>query len=70
MKQKISIEVRGKQKTWSFTFDGDPKHLADWRADGLEVYEVDNTIPEWAVSLGLLRPWCLVQDAWKALRLW
>lgn len=70
MKRTLSITVRGKHKTWCFNFKGDPKYLAEWEADGLEVYELLNTIPEWAVNMGLTRIWCRVQDAWQWLRLW
>lgn len=60
-----SIDIR------RFTlFEGDPAHLPDWRADGLEVYEVCNVVPVWVQRLGLTRPWCRVQDAWRWLRLW
>jgi hypothetical protein len=63
MSQKqMMIEVRGKRKSWSFPFYGDPKYLAEWRADGLEVNEVYNTIPYWVVECGMARPWCFVQD--------
>jgi hypothetical protein len=70
MKSMCSITVRGKHKTWCFNFRADPKYLAEWEEDGLEVYEVLNTIPEWAVNHGLTRPWIAVQDAWRWLRLW
>jgi hypothetical protein len=65
-----SITVKGKSHTWSFTFKGDPAHLADWRADGLDVSQVLNRVPAWAQQLGLTRPWVLVQDAWRFLRFW
>lgn len=61
MKRRMAITVRGNQHIWSFKFEGDPKHLEEWRADGLEVYEVYNTIPAWLPSW-LLRPWCFIQD--------
>ena len=70
VKRPLSITVRGKQKEWSFTFYSDPKYIPEWEADGLVVHEVLNTIPEWAVSMGLTRPWCAVQDAWRWMRLW
>ena len=70
MKRTISITVKGKQKTWAFSFEGDPAHLADWEADGLEVCEVLNTIPLWVQQMGLTRLWCRVQDAWNWMRLW
>lgn len=68
MKQTLSITVHGKRHKWCFNFTGDPKDLEEWRADGLEVYEVFNTIPAWAVRIGLMRPWVAVQDAWRWLR--
>lgn len=70
MKQNFSITVRGKRATYAFTFTGDPAHLEGWRADGLEVDQVLNTVPVWAVSLGLTRPWCWAQDALQWLRVW
>lgn len=70
MMRLMSIEVRGREKAWGFLFQGDLAHLPDWLADGLEVYEVCNVVPEWVQRLGLTRPWCRVQDAWRWLRLW
>lgn len=62
MKQLLSIEVRGHEHEWSFNFYGDPKHLDEWRDDGLEVVEIVNTIPSWAVDLGLTKIWFFIQD--------
>lgn len=62
MKKKLSIEVKGNCKTWSFSFYGDTKYLDEWREDGLKIDEVVNTIPVWAVKLGLTRIWFLIQD--------
>ena len=70
MKQQFSITVRGKRATYAFTFTGDPAHLEGWRADGLEVDQIVNTVPLWAQRLGLTRPWCFVQDVWQWLRVW
>lgn len=61
MKQLLAITVRGKQHTWTFHFDGDPKYLQEWRDDGLEVDELYNTIPEWLPGWAI-RPWCFIQD--------
>lgn len=66
----MSVEVKGREHSWGFLFEGDPAHLDAWRADGLEVYEVCNVIPVWVVRLGLTRVRCRVQDAWQWLRLW
>lgn len=70
MKRLMSIEVRGRERSWGFLFEGDPAHLPDWLADGLEVYEVCNVVPEWVQRLGLTRLWCRLQDSWSWLRLW
>jgi hypothetical protein len=70
VKQPISITVHGRAHTWAFTFKGDPKHIPDWQADGLEVAEVCNTIPLWVQQMGLVRPWCAAQDLWRFLRFW
>jgi hypothetical protein len=70
MRQTLSITVRGKRHTWAFNFKGDPADLAEYEADGLEVYEVMNTIPAWAQGVGLAHIWCAAQDAWRFLRYW
>lgn len=70
MKQKFSVEVKGREKSYGFIFEGDPEHLQGWLDDGLEVYEVTNIIPEWAQRMGLTHIWCRVQDAWNFLRFW
>ncbi len=62
MKRLMEVEVQGKRCKWGFVFEGDTKHLADWRADGLVVDEVLNIIPDWVVNLGMVRPWCFAQD--------
>jgi len=72
MKQRLLIEVKGKQKLWSFVTYADPQYLEEWRADGLEIFILENTIPEWVADLGVpaMRVWCWAQDAWKFLRFW
>lgn len=58
----LMLSVRGKSKNWSFSFYGDPQFLEEWRADGLEIFEVSNVVPAWIAECGLTRPWCFVQD--------
>lgn len=71
MKQWMTIEVRGKTKQWSWHLKADPQYLAEWQADGVQIFALENTIPEWVVDAGLLRPWVWVQDFWnKCMRLW
>ena len=66
----LSITVKGKNKTWGFNFYGDPKYLADWRADGLQVDEVVGSIPVWAVELGLTKLWFRLQDIFNFRNPW
>ena len=64
----MAVRVSGREKDWSFPFVGDTQNLEMWRADGLDVVEVVNTIPEPGVRVGLLRPWVFLQDLWNVLR--
>lgn len=61
----MSLVVRGRTKDWSFNFMGERKHLKDWREDGLDVVELENTIPEWVAELGLTKVWCFFQDIYN-----
>ena len=65
MNKVMMITVRGKRHEWCFEFDGDPKYLDEWREDGLEIDEVLNSVPAWAVDMGLLNVWCFVQDIFR-----
>lgn len=69
-KKLLNIHVRGKDRSWSFEFYGDPKYLEEWRADGLQIDEVCNVIPEWIADLGLVRPWCFLQDIFNFKNPW
>jgi hypothetical protein len=70
VKRPMFIEVRGNQHRWSFNFDGDPAHLADWRADGLEVNVIEGSVPYGIAGTLLMRPWLWLQRAWQWLRMW
>jgi len=65
----LSITVRDRNRTWSFEFYADPQYLAEWRADGLEIAEVCNVIPEW-VPAPLIKPWCYLQDLFNFKNPW
>jgi hypothetical protein len=58
----MHVQVRGKHHQWGFMFYGDPKYLDEWRADGLEVEEVEHVIPEWVVQMHMTTAWCFVQS--------
>lgn len=63
MKRMLCIDIRGKRKNWTFVFEGDPKYIPEWEADGLHVEELINTVPEWWVDAGLsVRFYCFFQD--------
>jgi len=62
---KYAIDVRGKFYEWSFMFEGREQDLKDWEADGLHVYKVMGSIPQWAVDLGLTRVWCFFEDLFR-----
>lgn len=62
MKKLYSLEIRGKSKEWSFNIYADPKHVEDWREDGLEINEIVNSIPEWVADIGMTRLWIIIQD--------
>ena len=65
MKKHLSILVQGKNHEWAFDIYEDPKYLEEWREDGLEIDEVVNTVPEWAVNCGLTEIWIFVQDVFN-----
>ena len=62
MKTLLSIEVKGNDHAWSFSFYGDPKYLDEWREDGLEINAIVNVVPAWVVDLGLTKIWIFIQD--------
>lgn len=63
-KKLLMLEIKGHQHSWLFEFAGDPRHIDEWRADGLQIYEVVNTIPERVANLGhkATVAWCFFQD--------
>lgn len=69
MKRPAIIHLRGRRYSWSMPVEATEADLAEWRADGLEVYAVESRIPEWLPSV-LVRPWAWCQAAWQWGRLW
>lgn len=70
MKRLLFVEVQGKSGNYVFHFNGDPKYVAEWLADGLNVGVIEHTVPIWVVEMRLQRLWCAVQQGWRFLRLW
>ncbi len=62
--RKMTVVVHGHTHDWSFSFDGDPAFLAEWREDGLDVTETLYTIPE-ELPVEDIRTWCFEQDLQK-----
>lgn len=65
----LSITVQGKRCKWTFEFMGDPKYLDEWRADGLDIDEVCNIIPEWMPG-SLIKPFYYLQDLFNFKNPW
>jgi hypothetical protein len=65
MKRVFSIMVNGRQKKWSFNFDGEEQYWHDWIDDGLEVYMVENSCPVWVHDIGLLPVWFFFQNIFR-----
>lgn len=62
---RASIEIRGKTSSWGVDWDAPQSQIDGMREDGIDVSIVENSIPMWVVDLGLLRPWCFLQDIWN-----
>lgn len=61
--------IRGHEHEWRVEVSEDS--VEDMRADGIEVLEIVNSIPAWAMDAGLGRVWMLTQDIWDApSRIW
>jgi hypothetical protein len=61
-KKLLSIAVKGKNSVWGFNFYADPKHIKEWRDDGLDVVEIENIVPEWVANFNIVKEWCFLQD--------
>jgi hypothetical protein len=61
-----ALDIRGKRREWTFHIRAEPEHVEEWRADGLQIDEVLNVIPQWYVDLGLpIGLFCAIQDWWN-----
>lgn len=61
------LHLHHKTPTASFFFEvlEDPAHLDHWRAHGVEIDEIVNTIPVWLPNWIPARWWCAAQDAFN-----
>lgn len=61
MKKRYCLHVQGENHRWSLDLIADPRHVEDWRNDGLDVYESRGSVPAW-VPAWLVGAWCFLQD--------
>lgn len=64
---RFTYSYRHGSSEWGFDVEADSwedaiERVASIRSTCSLDGEVHNTVPAWAVSLGLLRPWCWLQD--------
>ena len=62
MKRNYNLIIRGKEHEWTVSVMADPEHVKDWQADGLQLEEVQYSVPAWAVEAGLLKPYIFIYD--------
>ena len=60
---RYEAELRGKSHRWAVMVYSEEQAKA-MREDGIEVIEIHNTVPMWAVDMGLAPVWVFVQDLW------
>jgi hypothetical protein len=66
---KFTTTVLGRQNEWRVEVS--EASVDDMRADGIEVLEISNTIPAWAVDASIGQLWMFAQDVWDApSRIW
>jgi hypothetical protein len=47
---------------YSFTVIADIRYLKEWQQNGIEIFLLENSIPIWAVNVGLTKVYCFFQD--------
>ena len=52
---RYSLTVRGKRRRWSFEIAARPEYLEAWRADGLDVDEIVEEVPDGGLAGRLQR---------------
>ena len=65
MKQRVELVMRGNSSEWAVSCDMSSAQIDAMVADGIEIGIVHHSVPMWAVDIGLLRPWCFVQDVFN-----
>ncbi len=62
IKKKCSVNVKGKKHIWRVQVYATMEQIKRWDQDGLDVGIEIYSIPEVIMRLGLVRPWCFMQD--------
>lgn len=68
MTKKYHLTVDGDRYRYTFDVWVNPQYIDEWRKDGLDIVENVNTIPLWAVNMGLMGLWIAIQDFWNRFR--
>lgn len=67
---RATIHVNGKTSLWGVDWHASQEQIDAMRADGVEVFILENVIPSWVVDSGLTRTWCFFQDIWNFKNPW
>lgn len=62
---KTIIHMQGDTSLWGVQSDMTQEQIDAMRDDGIDVGIVGNVVPEWIVNVGLMRPYCFIQDCWN-----
>lgn len=62
---RVITIIRGKSDEWLVIGEMTRDQIDAMRADGIEIDEVANTVPDWAASCGLCPIWFFAQDVWN-----
>lgn len=65
MKKSVTLSVRGRCSEWAIDCHMSQDQINAMIADGIEVFELHNSIPMWVADLGLARPWCFAQEVFN-----
>lgn len=64
------VDVRGQRSEWGIPADLSREAIESMREDGVNIIVPENTIPAWIVDIGMIRPWCFLQDVWSFKNPW
>ena len=59
------VEIRGSSHEWGVQSQMSGDQIEAMRADGIDVFVIENTVPGWIADCGLSHVWCFFQDVWN-----